>query len=188
VLVSLVKKVWYLGICLTLVSTFIILTAGLSSSLPDQVKQILEVVGTALRSVSSTRRKQALRSHKRAAQKEEEERIAEEIQERVRRGVWHDPRMGAIVGGGAIAELGVGDEPFMEYDEDLVTYSHKAVVPTLPTSKREERSTPDLHVVSTLPTVVLRNYTAGGKEDVMDVFAKWVAALVEGQVRFSCHP
>jgi len=89
--------------------------------------------------------------------------------------------MGAIVGGGAIAELGVGDEPFMEYDEDLVTYSHKADVPTLPTSKREERGIPDLHVVSTLPIVVLRNYTAGGKEDVMDVFAKWVAALVEGQ-------
>lgn len=95
--------------------------------------------------------------------------------------------MGAIVGGGAIAELGVGDEPFMVYDEDPVTCSYMADEPTPPTSKREEKGTPDLHVVSTLPTVVLRNYTAGGKEDVMDVFAKWVAALVEGQVRFSCR-
>ena len=42
--------------------TFMTLKAGSSSSLTDQVKQVLEVVGTALRSVSSNRRKQALHS------------------------------------------------------------------------------------------------------------------------------
>ena len=173
---------------LTLVLTFLTLKAGLSSSLPDQVKQILEVVGTALRSVSSNRRKQALHSRKYATQMEEEKRTAEEVQERVRRGVWHDPRMGAIVGGGSIAELGVGDEPFRVHDEDLVTSGHETDVPTPPTPKREGGGTPDLHAVSTLPIVVLRNYTTGGKEDVMDVFAKWAATLVEGQVRTSCHP
>lgn len=168
--------------------TFITLKAGTSSSLPDQVKQILEVVGTALRSVSSNRRTQALHSHKYATQMEEEKRTAEEVQGRLRRGVWHDPRMGAVVGGGAIAELGVGDEPFRVHDEDLVTHEHETDVPTPPTSKREGSGTPNLHAVSTLPIVVLQNYTAGGKEDVMDVFAKWAATLVEGQVRTSCHP
>ena len=189
-LASLAKRVWISsnGIDARIDLTFITLKAGLSSSLPDQVKQILEVVGTALRSVSSNRRKQVLRSHKHATQMEEEKRTAEEIRERLRRGVWHDPRMGAIVGGGAIAELGVGDERFRVYDEDLVTHGYETDVPTPPTSKREGSGTPDLHTVSTLPIMVLQNYTTGGKEDVMDVFAKWAATLVEGQVRTSCHP
>jgi hypothetical protein len=154
----------------------------------DQVKQILEVVGTALRSVSSTRRKQALHNHKRANRIEEEKRTAEEVQERLHCGVWHDPRMGATAGGGILAELGVGDEPFREHDKDPVGYPHETDVPTPPT-KREGNGTLDLQAVSTLPTVVLRNYTAGGKEDVMDVFAKWATALVEGQVRprFICE-
>lgn len=150
--------------------------------MPDQVKQILEVVGTALRSVSSTCRKQALRSHKQASQMEETKRTEKVVQERLRRGVWHDPRMGAVAGGGALAELGVGDEPFGENDEDLVGYAHETDVST-PTSIEERKGTPEPQAVSTLPTVVLKNYAAGGKEDVMDVLAKWAAALVEGQVR-----
>lgn len=152
--------------------------------MPDQVKQILEVVGTALRSVSSTCRKQALRSHKRASQMDEEKRTKEVVQERLRRGVWHDPRMGAVAGGGVLAELGVGDEPFGENDEDIVGNAHETDVSN-PTSIEERKGTPDLQAVSTLPTVVLKNYAAGSKEDVMDVFAKWTAALVEGQVRFA---
>ncbi|KAH9966490.1 RNA12 protein-domain-containing protein [Russula dissimulans] len=155
--------------------------AGLNSSLPDQVKQVLEVVGTALRSVSSTRRKQVRHKHESTMREEEEQRIAKRIEERIRCGVWHDPRMGPIMGGGPIAELGVGDEPFLEYDEDSVIHSHDTEVTTLPKSNREGRATLDLQVVSTLPIVVLKNYTVGGKEEVMDVFAKWAAALVEGQ-------
>ncbi len=159
------------------------LTAGLSSSLPDQVKQILEVVGTALRSVSSSRRKQLLRSHERADRIKEKERITKQVQERIRRDVWHDPRMGAAVGGGVIAELGVGDEPFEKRDEELVTYSHEIEAPTPTPSKREGSKTPDVQEVSILPVVVLKNYSTGGKEEVMGVFAKWAAALVEGKVR-----
>ena len=165
------------------VLTSLTLIAGLSSSLPDQVKQILEVVGTALRSVSSTRRKQALRSHERAIRIVEEERVTKEVQERIRRGIWHDPRMGAAVGGGVIAELGVGDEPFGERDEELVTHSHMIEAPNPTTSKREGNNKPDLQAVSILPVVVLKNYSTGGKEEVMGVFAKWAAALVESKVR-----
>lgn len=162
------------------ISTFLTLIVGLSSSLPDQVKQILEVVGTALRSISSARRKQALYDQERATRVVEEQRITKQIQERIRRGVWHDPRMGPIGGGGVIAELGVGDEPFGERDEEFVI--HDTEVPTL-TSKREGSKTPDLQA----PIVVLKNYTTGGKEEVMGVFAKWAATLVEGKVRLLCH-
>ncbi len=159
------------------------LIAGLSSSLPDQVKQILEVVGTALHSVSSAQRKQVLRSHKYATRIVEEERVTKQIQERIRRGVWHDPCMGAAVGGGVIAELGIGDEPFEKHDEELVTHSHEIEAPAPASSKREESKTPDFQAVSILPVVVLKNYSTGGKEEVMGVFAKWAAALVEGKVR-----
>ncbi|KAN0124028.1 RNA12 domain containing protein [Russula decolorans] len=156
--------------------------AGLSSSLPDQVKQILEVVGTALRSVSSARRKQVLRRHECATRIMEEERITKQVQERIRRGIWHDPRMGAAVGGGVIAELGVGDEPFGERDEELATHSHEIEAPTPTTSKQEGNNRPDLQAVSISPVVVLKNYSIGGKEEVMGVFAKWAAALVEGKI------
>jgi len=113
----------------------------------------------------------------------DEERITKQVQERIRRGIWHDPRMGAAVGGGVIAELGVGDEPFGKRDEELVIHSHKIESPTPTTSKREGSNRPDLQAVSILPVVVLTNYSTGGKEEVMGVFAKWAAALVEGKVR-----
>lgn len=165
------------------VLTPLTLIAGLSSSLPDQVKEILEVVGTALRSVSSARRKQVLRSHECATRIMEEERITKQVQERIRLGIWHDPRMGAAVGGGVIAELGIGDEPFGKRDEELVAHSHGIEAPTPASSKREGSNRPDLQAVSISPVVVLKNYSTGGKEEVMGVFAKWAAALVEGKVR-----
>jgi hypothetical protein len=144
---------------------------------------MLEVVGTALRSVSSARRKQGLRCHEYATRITEEERVTKQVQERIRRGIWHDPRMGAVVGGGVIAELGVGDEPFGKRDEELVTHSHEIEAPTPTASKREGNNRPGLEAVSILPVVVLKNYGTGGKEVVMDVFAKWAAALVKGKVR-----
>ena len=113
----------------------------------------------------------------------EEERTTKQVQERIRRGVWHDPRMGAAAGGGVIAELGVGDEPFGKRDEELVTHSREIEAPTPTTSKREGSNRPDLQAVSILPVVVLKNYSTGGKEEVMGVFAKWAATLVEGKVR-----
>ncbi|KAH9180374.1 RNA12 protein-domain-containing protein [Lactarius sanguifluus] len=142
--------------------------AGLSTSLPDQVRQVLEVVGTALH---------AHHDHASAIQAEEEVRAAERVQELIRRGIWHDPRMGAVAGGGIIAELGVGDEPYNERDEDSVIYSPKTEAST---AKRGYNLS-GLKAVNTLPIVVLKNYTANGKEEVMCVFAKWAAALVEEQ-------
>lgn len=162
---------------------FTALTASLSSSLLDQVNQILEVVGTALRSVSSSCRKEVLHKHESAIRAEEEERYVVQIQERIRRGVWHDPRLGAIAGGGVIAELGVGDEPFGGRDEDFVSPAVEADVSSLPRARREHNDSLDHQTTSALPIVVLKNYIAGGKEEVMDAFAKWAAALVDGQVR-----
>ncbi|KAI0273842.1 RNA12 protein-domain-containing protein [Gloeopeniophorella convolvens] len=153
--------------------------AGLSSSLQDQVKQILEVVGTALRTVSATRRRQAKHNRESAARAQEEEKVAVQIRERIRRGVWHDPRMGPLAGGGIMAELGVGDEPFGECDEDFVTNPDPDRLS--PSTRKEGADVVDVQAVNALPIVVLRNYTNGSKEEIMSVFAQWAAALVEGQ-------
>jgi hypothetical protein len=156
-------------------------TAGLSTSLPDQVRQILEVVGTALHSISSSRNKQARHDSESAVQSEGQVQAAERVRELIRRGIWHDPRMGPIAGGGVIAELGVGDEPFNGRDEDFVSNSLKTEVPT---AKRGGYDPSGPKAVNTLPIVVLKNYyTATGKEEVTAVFARWAAALVEEQVR-----
>lgn len=152
----------------------------MSTSLPDQIRQILEVVGTALHSISSTRNKQARHDRENTIQSEEQVWAAERVQELIRRGIWHDPRMGPILGGGVIAELGVGEEPFNERDQDFVNYSPKT---ELATEKRASYDPSGPKAMDTLPIVVLKNYTANGKEEVMGVFAKWAAALVEEQVR-----
>ena len=157
----------------------------MSTSLPEQVRQILEVVGTALHSISSTRKKRARHDRESAIQSEEQVRAVERVQELIRRGIWHDPRMGPIAGGGVIAELGIGEEPFNERDEDLVIYSPKTEVST---AKRGSYDPSSPEAVNTLPIVVLKNYTANGKEEVMDVFARWAAALVEEQVRPLLNP
>lgn len=153
----------------------------MSTSLPDQIRQILEVVGTALHSISSTRNKQARHDRERAIQTEDEVQTTVRVRELIRRGIWHDPRMGSIAGGGVIAELGVGDEPFNERDEDFVIYSPKTEAPTA------KRGHDPSGLVNTLPIVVLKNYTANGKEEVIGVFAKWAASLVEEQVRLPLH-
>lgn len=153
--------------------------AGLSTSLPDQVRQILEVVGTALHSISSTRNKQARHDRENAIQSEEQVQAAERVRELIRRGIWHDPRMGPIAGGGVMAELGVGEEPFNDRDEDFVVHSPKTEVPM---AKRASYDPSGPKAVNTLPIVVLKNYTANGKEEVIGVFAKWAAALIEEQV------
>ncbi len=110
-------------------------------------------------------------------------RNSERVQELICRGIWHDPRMGPIAGGGIIAELGVGDEPFGERDEVLETYSPK----TQALTAKGGYNPSGLEVVNAVPIVVLKNYTANGKEEVMHVFARWAAALVEEQVRPLIH-
>ncbi|KAI0060858.1 hypothetical protein BV25DRAFT_1839423 [Artomyces pyxidatus] len=152
--------------------------AGLSSSVPDQVKQILEVVGTALRRASGTRKKQAEKMRGREAHTTEDEARR---RERIELGVWSDPRMGPIAGNGIMAELGTGEEAWKQEDEDV-----RRVAIAEPTEMNEvggkERDSEDSLAVASLPIVLIKNFAVGEKEEVMTVFAQWIAALVEGQV------
>ncbi|KAI0698509.1 RNA12 protein-domain-containing protein [Cytidiella melzeri] len=92
--------------------------AGLSSSLSDQLKQILDVVGTGLKGVNTTYRKNYKRKLERERLAQLREAEDAKVRERIKEGIWHDPRLDAIAGNGVMSELGFGDEPMGEGDRD----------------------------------------------------------------------
>lgn len=50
-------------------------------------------------------------------------------------------------------------------------------------SGEASRNEDDVHAVKALPIVVLKNYNAGKRDDVLDVLGQWAAGLVDNQVR-----
>lgn len=160
---------------------------GLSSSLSDQLLQILNVVGVALQGVSSLHRS-AIR---RQARNHEYEAIrqADELRQKdeIRRGTWHDGRLDCVAGNGIMSELGIGDELFDERDATgPMRYNdfglhHERQEETL----RRERTVEDGESVASLPIVVMRNYSTkvgSGREELLDVLAQWAAMLAENQI------
>ncbi|KAG2115212.1 RNA12 protein-domain-containing protein [Suillus discolor] len=169
--------------------------AGFKSSLEDQLKQILEVTGTALKKVNHSLRTSAQRAVK--ATQEAEARQAEEARTRarIRAGTWHDPRLDCIAGNGVISELGVGDEllegddgglaGFNVIEEDAVNSSDGGEKTSEELARQQHRHAEDVQVVRTLPIVVIKNYAARGgvyKEELLGVLAHWAASLAENQV------
>ncbi|THH15607.1 hypothetical protein EW146_g4901 [Bondarzewia mesenterica] len=158
--------------------------AGLSSSLPEQTKQLLEVVGTALRAVAASHRAEHQQARQRARMQEQERVKDEKVRDRIRRGTWFDPRMGAVAGGGIMAELGVGDERLWEQDMD-VDATQMVEMRSEGGKGNENRNgeeSEDNEDVSALPIVVIKQFKTGKREDILNVFAQWSAALIEGQV------
>ncbi|KAI6116935.1 RNA12 protein-domain-containing protein [Pisolithus croceorrhizus] len=166
--------------------------AGLSSSLQDQLKQILEVVGTALRRVS--RRLQNEVKQRIEAERQAETRRECEIRmrEAIREGIWHDPRLDAVVGIGVISELGVGDEPLNGL---VISSSESKDAGALESEERrraaegelarKERSMKETRTIESLPVVVIKNYAARGRtnrQELQEVLSQWAATLIENQV------
>ncbi|KAG6854990.1 hypothetical protein C0991_009813 [Blastosporella zonata] len=157
--------------------------AGLSSSLDDQLRQILTVVGTALKGVSSAHRaatkRQIQRRKREKLEKEEEEKIRGEI----RRGTWHDPRLGCVAGNGIMSEFGLGDEPMLPSDGMDVTFIDNSEKHDSGESTRKQQTQEEMEAA--LPIVIIRNYAmkVGSKrEELLVVLAQWAATLAETQV------
>ncbi|KIJ60595.1 hypothetical protein HYDPIDRAFT_32020 [Hydnomerulius pinastri MD-312] len=168
--------------------------AGFSSSLTDQLKQILEVVGTALKNVNRNLHNTAKQTVK--AEREAEARKAEATRTRdlIRRGIWHDGRLDCVAGNGVMSELGVGDESFSGVDSDIVdgiearmfaleeAEEEKRVGDEL---VRKQRSIEEVQAVGALPVVIIKNYGARGgayKEELLEVLSQWASRLVENQI------
>ncbi|KAF7974077.1 hypothetical protein HWV62_13499 [Athelia sp. TMB] len=175
--------------------------AGLSSSITDQLKQVLEVVGAGLAGVSSSHRKSIQRKIK--EQIHEEQKQAEEavIRERIARGVYHDGRLDCIAGNGVMSELGFGDEMLTEDDMDWTPEeAAKAADLQIPENieakeaarkeaqeerERKRRSAQDAQDVAALPVVVIKNFAMKGgasREELLSVLATWCATLTENQI------
>lgn len=167
--------------------------AGLSNSLPDQLKQILEVVGSALINVNRSLRK-ATRQEL-TAQRDAEARKIEESRRagRVRQGTWHDGRLDCVAGNGIMSELGVGDESFSIADSDVdVNGEDEKFAMELKKEKevedqliRKERTAEEVEALAALPVVVIKNYGARGsvyREELQKVLSQWAATLVENKV------
>lgn len=163
---------------------------------------MLDVVGTALKDVNTRYRKR--RQHEQEEQKAAHV-LAEQaarLQQRIKEGVWHDPRLDCVAGNGIMSELGVGDEWFGADDADakLVTVEASSE-PEHENEKEEKEKTPsngrsdnlsrteDSQPLDAMPIIILRGYEAKGggakREDLLNVISQWAAGLAEGQVRMS---
>nr|XP_018263526.1 exonuclease [Kwoniella dejecticola CBS 10117]OBR85684.1 exonuclease [Kwoniella dejecticola CBS 10117] len=184
--------------------------AGFSTPIDQQLRQILEIVGGALKDVST----HAQQEHQQETQHLKDNAdiaIERERQRRlIARGGWHDGRLDCLAGNGVMSELGVGDEPYLEGDLDLAPpplmddtapIRGEAVPPTsasLPAPKQaspeeiaakaaQQAANADLDAeseeIKSLPIVVLKNFAQKtAKGDLWTVLSEWGASLVENKV------
>ncbi|KAJ3477560.1 hypothetical protein NLI96_g10383 [Meripilus lineatus] len=168
---------------------------GLSSSLSDQLKQILEVVGTGLARINKDRKD---RDHHHQQSDEARRAEAARISERAKQGTWHDGRLDAVSGNGVMSELGVGDEwlaeksagePFLSFivssvggtssgDGDSDDDDAEAI--------RRMRSAEELEAIGSMPVVIIKNFDSKGvgfrREELLNVLAQWAATLAENKI------
>jgi hypothetical protein len=187
--VSSVRKVVYNRVLSHAAYTDVV-TAGLSSSLEDQVSHILDVVQQGLRRVSISRRKEAERRIERAQNQEKTLHMDTQRRENIRLGIWHDGRVDCIAGNGVMSELGVGIEGFSYNDEEALEQERGEEVDVLAKSElkekaRKEREYASAQDLGALPVVVIKGYDANvksGKEVIATALANWSAELVNRHV------
>lgn len=133
---------------------------------------------------------------------EEEERI----KERIKNGIWHDPRLDCIAGNGIMSELGVGDEWLGAADADgqpAIPASTPVVAAERadkgdaekekeakekeePKEVKKEQPSEDLQAVEAMPIVILKGFDSKGggarREELLNVISQWAASLAEGHV------
>ncbi|KAJ7756804.1 RNA12 protein-domain-containing protein [Mycena maculata] len=162
--------------------------ANLSSTLPDQVRDMLSVVRMGLKSVNASHQREVQREMRRQAQAEEGARLATVRLKKILRGTWHDGRLDCVAGNGVMCELGVGDE--LMDDDDAVAFTRPEGEERdgekrrdKQDSKKNQKGKVEMEAVGSLPVVVIRNFAARGSdhEEIYDVLAEWAVSLVENQ-------
>ncbi|KIM49011.1 hypothetical protein M413DRAFT_438171 [Hebeloma cylindrosporum] len=163
--------------------------AGLSSSVPEQLEQILEVVTRALRGVSSSHRAFIQRQIRYKVHLESIRVQEAHKRQAILNGTWHDGRLDCIAGNGVMSELGVGDELFDPDDGVHVgseTQTSQMEQEEQEKATRRQKTLEDLEAINALPIVVIRNFASSvGKttrEEVLEVLAQWAATLAENHI------
>ena len=149
----------------------------MSVSLPDQLKQILDVVGISLSNVHTYDEKEVEYETKR----QESARQQREKLRRIQRGEWHDGRLDCVAGNGIMSELGIGDERFCSDDADVVAKEADSLESEV---DEESKSSGHLGTARGLPVVVIRGFEdkVGGRSELLDVVARWATSLADNQV------
>ena len=152
-------------------------------SLPDQFKEILDVVGRSLSNVHTYHEKEIQNELRRR----ESVRQQQEKLKKIQRGEWHDGRLDCVAGNGIMSELGVGDERFGSDDADPVDIG---AGPLDPEPEDENKSGDDIDAIKGLPVVVIRGFEdkVGGGSELLDVVAQWATSLVDNRVREEVAP
>ena len=155
----------------------------------NQVKEMLEVIGTGLKSVREARKKD-LEHQKQTATEDETHRVEEHARwEDIMKGAWHDGRIDCIAGNGVMSELGYGDEPMLPSDWDALppTVEKQFEASQDAEAKQRQRQATN-KAISALPIVIIKNFAARrGKDEIMTVLTQWAATLVESQVRLGYY-
>lgn len=180
--------------------------AGFATPIDQQLKQVLEVVATALKDASENTRKdqQDEIEHKEAVlAAEKAERARTEL---IRRGGWHDGRLDDIAGNGLISELGFGIEEITINDYSGPTIAQSKLAPIGPlgspdgasaivqTGKEPVKISPpnatrpavdvERDYIQSLPVLVLNNFTykSAVKTEIWTVLAEFAAGLIENKI------
>ncbi|PIL23760.1 hypothetical protein GSI_13510 [Ganoderma sinense ZZ0214-1] len=167
--------------------------AGLSSSLTEQLKSILDVVARGLSRGNNAQRAYREKQAKQAQRNAERAEENKALQEKILKGVWHDGRVDAVSGNGVMSELGVGVEPFGDSDADHpdIGDDEKSGSSTVAEDlKQRQKRFEDVEAVSSMPVVVIKNFEAKGpggvrKEELLNVLAQWAATLADNKFQIA---
>lgn len=116
--------------------------AGFATPLDQQIKQVLEVVASALKQTSDSNRAKQKDSAIRARHAEEMIKHDEEKRAQIRMGIWHDGRLDCLAGNGVMSELGIGEEEFGLNDVSGESLENVAPYDTMVQSVKEAQVLP----------------------------------------------
>lgn len=173
--------------------------AGFATPLDQQIKQVLEVVGSALKETSESRREAQKDAIIKEEEAQEEAMAKVDRAERIKRGIWHDGRLDCVAGNGVMSELGLGEEELTENDTvmsiaQVETPSSNAstdpllvdplAIKSAIVQKQASEVDAERDYTESLPILVLDNFTqkTNTKPEIWNVLAEWAAGLVENKV------
>ncbi|VDC07176.1 unnamed protein product [Peniophora sp. CBMAI 1063] len=168
--------------------------AGLSTSIPEQVSQILDIASAAIQDLKAREAAASSDTIKKMRKASKKRDQAERSWWDVVRGIWHDPRQDVIAAPG-VGDLGIGDERLdnekdaLEPPPGALALKETHMIPGVDDvdrngATRKDRPEAEQSAVRALPLIVLRNFSSStgstGRDAVMDVVARWAATLAEG--------
>ncbi|GJJ12482.1 hypothetical protein Clacol_006724 [Clathrus columnatus] len=160
--------------------------AGLSSSLQDQVKEVLDVVEQGLRRATIYVERESKRGEENEKLKEKRNQWQAERIAKIKSGHFHDGRIDCVAGNGIMSELGVGIERFDDESErSLPDNEHQLKQEQPPSITAERKEYKSVRSIEAIPVIVIKHYDAncqGTKSLITTALANWAGRLASGKI------